>query len=363
MDPSYTLSISSDDEHQEWDKFLKITPGGNLLQSSLWGRIKALRNWRTVRIIARRQEYIVGGSQMLIRSIPFLPFLGNIGYIPRGPVVAHDDPALLKLILTRLQQLIKAERIQYLILQPPRHNNVLVEMLNYGKFRTTPLDLAPTATLTINLEQDLTDIMAKMKHKTRYNIRLSERKGIVVREGGESDLAVFYRLHMATSQRQGFFVPSFEYFAEMWQILSPHENIKIFMADYQGEILSAILIHCFSDTVKLKRIGWANQHGELHPNEALHWGVIKWAKTTGYKTLDFDGLQLDIAGAIINGTVLPDHASQSMSRFKLGFGGQVVMYPPSFDYIYNPILRWIYDTIYPIVNEWQLMRRIRHALT
>jgi lipid II:glycine glycyltransferase (peptidoglycan interpeptide bridge formation enzyme) len=171
-------------------------------------------------------------------------------------------------------------------------------------FRPTSLELAPTATTIVDLEPDVEQILAKMPSKRRYNLRLSQRKGITVREGTEADISTFYRLLQITGQRQSF-VPEPEYYlAGMWRILYPHGNIRMFLAEWEGEAIAGTFLVPFGDTVLFKRGAWSGQHGTVFPNEAMHWAGMQWARENGYRFYDLEGIDRDVAEAIVVETIV-----------------------------------------------------------
>ena len=274
----------------EWDAFLAQTPGGHHAQTSLWAQLKATVGWQSVRIVITQSvqsEYdkqIVAGVQVLLRA---LPIAGTIGFVPKGPVFAGPDPALRQLLLTQLDELAKTYRMMQLILQPAREDETLETMIAQRGFRPSPLEVFPTASVVIDLQQDLDVILASMKSETRYNIRRGQRKGMRVREGKQHDIPAFYRMFQATSQRQDFSVKSEAYYAEKHRLLSPHGYCKLFLAEYktevETEVVSAMLAIPFGDTVLFKRGGWSGRRGNLRPNEVMHWAAIQWAKAQGYR--------------------------------------------------------------------------------
>jgi lipid II:glycine glycyltransferase (peptidoglycan interpeptide bridge formation enzyme) len=203
------------------------------------------------------------------------------------------------------------------------------------------------ATTVVDLDSEPDALLAKMRSKTRYNVRLAQRKGIVIREGSRADMGTFHRLLTLTGERQSFTPNGLSYFDAMWDILAPGDHIKLFLAELDGEAVSAILITAFGDTAVYKRGGWSGQHGSSHPNELLHWEAMLWAKTTGYRRYDFDGIDPVAVQAIESGEPVPADISDAVVRFKLGFGGRVLMLPNYYVYIRNPLLRWCFIKAFP----------------
>ncbi len=359
VEEQYEVHVSGRVIASEWDAFLAEMPGGLNVQSSLWARVKALAGWRAVRFTVTRAGRIVAGAQILFR---LLAFGIAAGYVPRGPVLAFDDPELAELVLGRLHQVARAHRIQYLIVQPPGNSPALVDRLSASGSLPGSFELVPTATVLVDLGRDLDSIMAALQSKTRYNIRVGQRKGVAIRQGTADDLGIFYRLHVITGRRHRFPVYPERYFCETWRILHPGGHIKLFIAEWEGEPLSAQLLLPFGDTVKYWRGAWSGECGNLHPNEAMHWNAIAWAKSQGYRYYDFDGINRRIAARILEGENHRGGMPRTIDSFKLGFGGQVTLYPPAREFIYSRAARSAYVTLFPRIRRWQLVARAKRAI-
>ncbi len=353
MNTDYRVRVSDEIEDPDWDAFVARVPGGHYSQTSLWAQVKALLGWHVARIVVRHRGNIVGGVQILMRSTSPV---GVIGYVAKGPVLASDHPTLAELVIKELQRVSKAYHIRYLALQPSNNGEALARQLPRWGFQKSLQSVTPPATVLIDLTQDLDRILSKMKKRTRYNVRLSQRRGIIVREGTAPDLGTFYRLLMAVGKRrQDFTTYSQEYFSKMWQVFGAHGYLKLFLAEYHGEPVAAQLTIPFGDTVTHWRSGWSGHHGSCRPNEAVYWTVIQWAKSQGYHYCDLGGIHVEAARAIMDGEHLPDGLKQTVSRFKLGYGGEVVLYPESYSYIYNPFLRWTYGKLVPMIEKWPVL--------
>jgi len=361
MDPlqpvshNYRVSISQDPEDSEWDAFLERTPGGHHVQTSLWAQVKALVGWQALRLVVRQGDTIVAGAQVLYRR---MPLMGGIGYISKGPIFAEEDPSLWELVVRELKRLAKAYRLQSLVVQPPDNGLIFARQFPDWGFHLSTAKLGLSATVLLDLTQDLDTILAQLKSKTRYNVRLGQRKGISVRQGTERDLAAFYHMLLATGERQGFSSNTEEYFSQLWRILNPHGYCELFLAEYQGEPVSGLLAIPFGDTVIYKRGAWSGRHGKLRPNEVMHWAAIEWAKSKGYHYYDFEGIDPKAARMVVQGEPIPDTALQTVTRFKLGFGGQVMLLPDTYGYMHNRFLGWANSTVYPKVAGTPAMKKV-----
>lgn len=353
---AYQTRLSSATEDEAWDAFLRQTEAGDLLQSSKWAELKQKTGWQVSRLVVERDGRIVAGAQLLVRSLPFP--LGKIAYVPRGPVLSADDQELAELVLGRLQAVARAQRLQMLIVQPPQQYKALGQCLPANQFQPTRIKIAPRSTLRIDLRAGEDEILAQMRSSTRANVRRSARKGIVVRQGSEADLGIFMQLHAASSERQGFSTASEEYYAHMWRLFAPSGRGALLISEYEGKPVSAMLAVGFGKIVWGKRFGWSGEQPKRSPNEGLLWAVMKWAKSQGYHWFDQDGVKWEAAEALANDQPIPDSAKKSASYFKLGFGGQPVLFPQAHVYIYNPVLRFGYTSIFPKLARWPVTKKV-----
>ena len=199
--PACRVEIADELHDPAWDAFLAQTPGGHHTQTSLWAQVKASVGWRSTRSSPRGRR-IVAGAQLLLRP---LLLIGAVGYVPRGPVSVTDDPEAATLVMDGLLRLASARRVRYLSIQPPCNGQVLAEALPRRGFQRSAREVEPTATVVLDLNPSEDELLARMKMRTRYNVRLGVRKGIVVREGTEADIPAFHRLLQATGGRQHLF--------------------------------------------------------------------------------------------------------------------------------------------------------------
>lgn len=356
---NYALHISRDLHAPEWDAFLASTPGGDHTQTGMWAQLKSRYGWDAVRVVATDQGRILGGAQLLMRRIR--PF-GRIGYVTRAPILAAADPALAQALVSELLRIGREQRIAYLAIQPPDNNRELTGHLAERGFQTGLVDLAPTATCIIDLAGSLDDILSRMHKKTRQNVRRSLRRGITVREGSQEDLLAFHRLLQSTSLRRGFTSYEKEYFHDMWQAFTPHDGMKLFLAEMDGELVSAYLVVAFGETVIPKRSAWSGSHARLKPNEAAQWAAIKWAKEQGFRYYDLGGFDDETARAIRAGELDAEALTQSVASFKLGFGGELKVLPEPQAYIRSPLLRPVYRAAAPLMSRWPIVDKALNRL-
>lgn len=334
---NYHIDESSQIDEPEWDGFV-ARRGGDILQTSLWGRVKAHAGWSPVRLIARHNNEIVGGFQLLSKRV--IPG-ARLAVVLRGPLNDDIHPGLFDLLLKKMQSLCQRRSIQFLLIQPPLLQPSPAKPVQLpDTFYRSSFEFMVLATTIVDLKPEPDALLKNMRSKTRYNIQLGLRKGIEVREGSRADIGTLHRLLQRTGERQGFDPQAVSHFEMMWDILAPAGHVKIFFAELDGDPISALLAVAFGDTVVYKRGGWSGKYGSYHPNEVLHWQVMNWAKNSGYSYYDFDGIDLSAARALLDGAVLSSENPASVTRFKLGFGGRAVILPELYEYVKNPAVRW-----------------------
>lgn len=334
------ITISQQISDPAWDTFVADTPGGHHAQTSEWARIKSTLGWKASRIIVSRGNKILGGAQVLIKTAPFGV---KLGYLTKGPLIIEENSDLAKLVLQQVMQISKKNHCQLMAIQPPNNGHYLTGLLKDFHFRESNLELAPTATLVIDLRLGAEGLLKHMKQKTRQHIHQSIREGVEVCEGCCSDLDSFYSLYLSTAKRQGFIPYKRVYFDVLWNSFGPKNWISLMIACYAGEPISGMLLIPFGDTIICKMIGWSGKHPALRPNEALYWESILWGINRGFQFFDFEGVDPHGIQAILNG----DPCGNKQDVFKYGFGGKPVLYPPAFDFLPNNFFSWAYHLIRP----------------
>jgi lipid II:glycine glycyltransferase (peptidoglycan interpeptide bridge formation enzyme) len=351
----YSARVSDEPDDPAWDDFLERSPIRHHAQTSAWGRARASIGWRPIRVVVSRNGRIVGGVQMVTRP---MPLGGSVGFVHRGPIVGDDPPELVALVLDEMLAMGASRDVAYLVVQPPPGAHWLCPEMTRRGFRYGAFDIDHTATMRLDLRQDVDDLFARMSSKRRQHVRSAEKQGVIVRQGSESDLPIFNRLKDAHSARLGYARRQGAYYEELWRALGPRGHIGLFIAEIEGEPVSALLVIPFGDICRHMERPWSGERSELRANELLEWEAIKWAKAQGYRSTDLEGIDPPLAHAIVAGTPIEDDPKYSASMFKLKFGGDIVIDPPSYDYFYNPALRLAYRCVPTRVTRSAWMRRI-----
>jgi lipid II:glycine glycyltransferase (peptidoglycan interpeptide bridge formation enzyme) len=179
-----------------------------------------------------------------------------------------------------------------------------------------------------------------MRSKTRYNIRLAQRRDITVRRGDARYLPLFHRLLQETSARAGFGVHTLAYYTEAWRLFGPSDSVALLLAYHKESPLAALMVFARGETAWYLYGASSGQERQRMPTYILQWEAIRWAKAKGCHTYDLWGipdLNADSIGKIADAE---KHGALSrgmggLYRFKRGFGGQERRYVGAYDYVYN----------------------------
>jgi lipid II:glycine glycyltransferase (peptidoglycan interpeptide bridge formation enzyme) len=382
------LTIRFVDDAERWDRFVCAHPHGHLLQCWAWGALKAHYGWRPARVGLLDGEQLVAGAQVLFRRFPL--GAGAMGYIPKGPVIAPDSPLWADL-LAALRQAARAERAPFVRLEPEWEMGQAPALAELRHAPDDAIVQAP-ATIMIDLRPSSEAILAQMKPKWRYNIRLAERKGISVRIGGESDLPLFHRLSQITAERDGFPIRTEEYYRTAYTLFAQGGSAALFVAEYEGKPLAALMAFvCGRMAIYLYGASSDEERNRM-PNHLVQWRAMQWAKERGCEVYDLWGAPDPGEGYLgqaarvlqtparrwarqeavspaadgksepaetkpetegsggatdpgVNGGEARAHVSArsaklpiGLLRFKEGFGGRLVRYAGVYDIVYQPIL-------------------------
>lgn len=299
------------------EKQHKAPVSGAFLQSREWGAFQEA--------VGRRVELIPAGERNVL--VVYMPLPFGLWYAQVSRVDLDEDG---------WRQIVESARKSGAVF-------VRIEPLNQMSVvsgqQLKVRDLHPSTTRVVDLSLTEEALLAQMKPKTRYNIGLAARKGVVVQEAkGVWGIRKFLRLLEKTKERQQFTVHAPEYYEKMLAM----GEARLFVARYNGKVRTANIIISHGDTVTYLHGASSEKDREVMAPYLLHWMTMLWAKKRGFRWYDLWGVAP--AGA-------SDHPLASVSRFKEGFGGEVVAYPGTFEIPLRPV--W-----YSLIRFHRRLRRI-----
>jgi peptidoglycan pentaglycine glycine transferase (the first glycine) len=344
--PIYTTGFSRSAEDETWDRFVARCPGGHHEQTTLWGRVKSHYGWRPVRGVVTRNGELVGGFQLLTKSIKRI---GKIGYLSRGPVSIDKSPAVASHIADAVDRAARREGIHYLVVVPSYQGDGLNASLVDRGFQLKPDYLPPTglseATLLLDLGLDNEKLLAHMRPELRRILKNTDRRSITIKDGGEQDVEVFRRLMWALCERRGTAPtpPQEDFFHHIWNAFHSSGAARFIILAYEGRPIAGALLFTFGDSARLWKVGWDGDQAKRYPTQLLWWEAILRAKKSGFRYFDIVGIDRAHAQAILREEHIPSSKEYGMTFFKTSFGGQVVLLPEVLCKIYNPVFRFVID--------------------
>ncbi|HCC21849.1 TPA: hypothetical protein DEP86_00425 [Candidatus Uhrbacteria bacterium] len=315
-------------ESSDWNRFV-LENGSGFLQSWEWGEFQEAVGRRVFRY---RIDLPGDNGQSVARFTAIydsFPFGRRYSYIPMGPIVSIDGDRRNKfgVAVSAIRESITREGLVLARLEPPagfnREDLSRDDLLQLGLVPARAR--SPQHTSVVDLIKSSDELLADMKQKTRYNIRLAEKREVNVRQADPSDLRAFTKdidrfqqLLAETAGRDRFHTHESDYYRRMLQVLAPKDghdlSVRLMLADFEGQTLAAAVLAQFGDTMTYLHGASSSQYREVMAPYLLHWQAMLWAKEVGLSRYDFWGVAPEDSAA--------DHSWSGLTRFKLGFGGQ-----------------------------------------
>lgn len=373
-------------EINAWDSLISNLSSPHFLQTYEWGQVKAKYGWTPLYSVWDTDgswkvesdlnqlslfKSPVAAAMILKRQILRRGFAARLSilYTPKGPLLDWSNVPLRNRVLDDLQSFAKKQGAIFLKMDPdvvlgtgiPQSENddtdnngqsVVSDLKQRGwVFSSDQIQFKNT--VLIDLKPSEEELLARMKQKTRYNIRLAERKGVSLRIGTSRDFDMLYRMYAETSVRDGFVIRNEEYYKTAWQMFtanasvsnlqSPITNYSLpltepLIAEVNYEPVAAIFVFYFAGRAYYVYGMSRDVHREKMPAYLLQWEAIKRAKAKGCTVYDLWGA--------------PDVFDESDSlwgvyRFKEGLGGKIVRTLGAWDFAPNPLWYKLYSEIIP----------------
>jgi lipid II:glycine glycyltransferase (peptidoglycan interpeptide bridge formation enzyme) len=282
-------------------------------------------------------------------------------YVPKGPALAYDDPALLKAVLDHLQAMARRGGAVWLKLDPDviaatgvpgeldaaddLTGQAVLQTLQGRGWRFSVDQVQFRNTIALDLTRSEDDLLAAMSQNTRRKVRAAEKKGVMVRAGTSADLSLLYDLYQVTGTRDHFLIRPREYYERAWRDFMEAGLAHALIAEFEGKPIAHVILFHFARTCWYFYGASANEERERMPNYLLQWEAMRWAKGQGYALYDMWGA--------------PDAFDESDSmwgvfEFKRGFRGVVRRHIGAWDYAPYPPLYWGYTQAWP-----RLLRLLR----
>jgi len=361
-----------------WNSLISHLPNPHFLQTYEWGQVKAKYGWEPIYLVWDSEGKMKEGrNESNHSSFDFPPSAAalilkrqiirngfakrlSILYSPKGPLLDWTNESLRERVLKDLQSYAKKQGAIFLKMDPevvlgrgvpfsegdvPENGGqtVMSDLKRRGwEYASDQIQFKNTVLIDLNPTED--EILARMKQKTRYNIRLAEKKGVSLRVGTSDDLPVLYAMYAETSVRDGFVIRDEGYYKTVWSLFmnSDEPTCEPIIAEVDGEPVAAIFVfYCAGRAYYVYGMS-RNVHREKMPTYLLQWEAMKRAKARGCTAYDLWGA--------------PDVFDESDSmwgvyRFKEGLGGQVVRTLGAWDFAPSPLWYTMYSNVVPRVLD------------
>jgi len=313
----------------EWNNFLFAHPNSHLLQTGEWGELKSAFGWKPVQIVSGNV-----GVQILFRK---LPLECKVGYIPK-PVISNQFAS--DQFWKEIDDVCQNHRAIFCKLEPDSWGNSPLPQGEGLGVRVSPHNIQPPRTILIDIRASEDEILAKMKQKTRYNIRLAEKKGVTIRAW--DDIESFHKMMLVTSGRDGFGVHSLEYYRRAYELLHPKQMGEILVAEYEGKPLAALFVARNGNRSYYLYGASTDEERNRMPAYLLQWEAMRWAKGRGCEEYDLWGVPDEDETTLEADFESRHDGLWGVYRFKRGFGGELKRAAQAMDRVYNPLLYWAY---------------------
>ncbi|HEU0293535.1 MAG TPA: peptidoglycan bridge formation glycyltransferase FemA/FemB family protein [Anaerolineales bacterium] len=378
-----------------WNSLISKLPNPHFLQTYEWGQVKAKYGWSPLYAVWGADgvwkvesdpkqlstfHSPVAAALILKRQILRNGFAARLSilYSPKGPLLDWSNEPLRKRVLDDLQSFARKQGAIFLKMDPdvvlgmgvPNSNDdvvdangqaVVPELKRRGwEFASDQIQFKNTVLIDLNPTEE--EMLARMKQKTRYNIRLAEKKGVALRVGTLDNVGMLYKMYAETSIRDGFVIRDEGYYQTVWKIFmagdqspvsnlqssnSPVTNYQLpiaepLIAEVNNEPVAAIFVFYFARRAYYVYGMSRDVHREKMPAYLLQWEAMKRAKARGCTVYDLWGA--------------PDVFDESDSlwgvyRFKEGLGGKVVRTLGAWDFAPSPLWYKMYSEIIPRVLD------------
>lgn len=330
-------------EKEQYNKLVS-----HIIQSWEWGEFRK----KTGVIVRREGEFrgdkMISAWQVTFHKVPYLPY--RIGYFPKG-----DMPT--KLMVDSLTLIGKKEKAAFIKIEPNviTGNNKQETINILQKLGLTPSkkSLFTKYNFLIDLAKSEDQLLAQMHPKTRYNIKVAQKKEVEVHESVEDrDFEIYLKLYFDTTKRQKYFGHTPHYHRLAWKILKDAGMARLLIARYQppGTIhkipLVAWMLFNFGDTLYYPYGGSSSEYKEVMASNLVAWEAIRLGKKMRLKTLDLWGA--------LGPEADPKDPWHGFHRFKAGYGPKHVEYIGTYDLVLNPALYEILTVADKV--RWALLR-------
>jgi lipid II:glycine glycyltransferase (peptidoglycan interpeptide bridge formation enzyme) len=337
--------ILTDEDRKQYEEFVEKSPTGHIVQSWSWGEFKDDYGNKITRIGVFDGNKLVSAASYTLHKVPYTNYF--VGYLPKGPVVDSVRVEPLQILLEKLTEVAKAQHCLFVRLEPNFLTSEKYHLPKRDNLVMAPKNIFAPHTLLLDLTLGEDELLKNMHEKWRYNIRLSDKKEVVVKES--DDIDSFVRIQRETAQRDKFFIHPDHYYQNLWKKLHPLGYAALLQATHEKDVLVSWLLFKFGDKLYYPYGASSSEKRNLMPSHAMMWAAIKWGKDNGCKVFDLWGASPEEADS--------NDPWAGFTTFKLGFGAKRVSFLGTYDLVINPKLYKLFNLTDNL--RWKILRTFR----
>jgi len=315
------LVVNQELNEKDWDNFLLKHPNNNILQSWAWGEFQEKLGNIIWRFSVSDNNQIIAQLLAIKLSIGFNKY---IIYAPRDILInkltpAHHQHEAIKLIIKKIKELALKHNLILFRTEPPilKDDHVSLSIYKNLGFKLSQKTMQPADNFLVDISKPDIDILNNMKSKTRYNIKLAAKNQISIKISKKvEDLKVFNQLNQETTRRGGFKSHSKNYYLNQLEVLGQNNSMELIIAYWQDIPLSALLVTFFGKTATYLHGASNWSHKNKMATYAAQWSAINRAKEENCSIYDLGGINHNNRHPRLEG----------ITKFKTGFGGEIVEY-------------------------------------
>lgn len=326
------IEFIQEEKKNFWNDFL-LKNKGSFLQSFEWGEFQKNLFKKIFRIIIKKNNTVLLSAQVIKENIFFRSYF----YLPYGPTFnsnnsLEENHESFKYFLERIRNIAKKEGAIFLRIEPL---SPLPEPTGFN-FQEPIKRVQPQKNLILKIDKPEQELLMSFRKRTRYNIRLAEKKGVRIKISDKYSDA-FYQLLNKTKQRQGFRLYPKDYYKKLLNIQGDSFKTELFLAEYQTKIIVASIIVFFGEKVISLHTGFDYQYRQLKAPYLLRWKTILRGKRRNCQEFDMGGID--------------EKKYPGVTYLKKSFGGQEFECGPGKEIIFNNLWYNFYKILRPIYRS------------
>jgi lipid II:glycine glycyltransferase (peptidoglycan interpeptide bridge formation enzyme) len=319
-----------------WNEFVASHRFCHYAQSYEWGELRRAEGWNAIRLGVRSNGKITAGIALLQKKFPSIG--KSILYAPRGPLIDSNDLEGVELLMEGIGDVARIEGAVFLRADPYEHDG------NYAGVRSLLLRLGFLETgmdwsswnlgrnlMIVDLPADCESLLASFNQRTRRNIRLCQKKGVVVSEdNSEQGLREFYELLKDTSKAKQLAFRDYHHFDTLRKQFGSIYSFRLFIARLDSNPVAGCLCVNFGKRLWYLYGGKNNNLPDVPAGQLIHWEIMKLAIKEGYE-------MYDLLGTACNYPPQPNDKGYGVYEFKQGLGGKLTRLIGYFDLVFEPL--------------------------